>query len=77
MKEKFTVAFGAGNRRVDDLDAGSVEFLNADADPIDGDLVGRGVADDAAFADMLAAGFKLGLDQDDGLEGVRGASLGG
>ena len=34
---------------------------------MDGELVGGGVADDAAFADVLAASFKLGLDQDDGV----------
>ena len=34
--------------------------------PVDGELVGGGVADDASFADVLAAGFELGLDEEDG-----------
>ena len=39
----------------------------AACDAVDGELVGGGVADDAAFADVLAAGFELGLDEDDGV----------
>ncbi len=31
-----------------------------------GELVGGGIADDATFADMLAACFELGLDEEDG-----------
>ena len=41
-------------------------FGDAVADALDGGLAGFGVADDAAFADVVAAGFELGLDEDDG-----------
>ena len=41
-------------------------FGDAVADAFDGLLAGFGVADDAAFADVAAAGFELGLDEDDG-----------
>jgi hypothetical protein len=33
---------------------------------VDGEWVGGGVADDASFADVLADGFELGLDEEDG-----------
>jgi hypothetical protein len=35
-------------------------------DSVDGELVGGGVSDDASFAYVLAAGFELGLDEEDG-----------
>ena len=46
--------------------AGAAEFVYAVADPVDGLLAGFGVADDAAFAYVEAAGFELGFDEDDG-----------
>ena len=51
---------------VDNFDAGAVLFGGAVADAFDGLLAGFGVADDAAFADVFAASFKLRLDEDDG-----------
>ena len=63
MEEKFAIAFGAGDGGVDDVEVAATEFGGAGADAIDGQLVRGGVADDAAFADALAAGFELGLDE--------------
>ena len=60
------VAFHAVDGGVDDFDAGAVLFGYALADALDGLLAGFGVADDAAFADVAAAGFELRLDEDDG-----------
>ena len=40
--------------------------MDGGLDAVDGELVGGGVAHNATFADVLAAGFKLGLDEDDG-----------
>ena len=45
---------------------GAVLLDDAVADAVDGDLAGVGVADDSALADVLAAGFELRLDEDDG-----------
>ena len=60
------VAFHAVDGGVDDFDGGAVLFDDAVADALDGGLAGVGVADDAAFADVLAAGFELRFDEDDG-----------
>ena len=43
-----------------------LEFGDAVGDFFDGELVDFGVADDATFADVAAAGFELRLDEDDG-----------
>ena len=40
--------------------------MDGGLDAVDGELVGGGVSDDAAFAYVLAAGFELGLDEEDG-----------
>ncbi len=77
MEEELAIAFGAGDRGVDDVDVLGGEFGDTGADAVDGKLVGRGIADDAAFADAFAAGFELGLDENDGFEGSGGTSLGG
>jgi RNA polymerase sigma-70 factor, ECF subfamily len=68
VQEKFAVAFGAVDRRVDDFDGCAADFGDAGADAVNGELVRGGVADDASLADVLAAGFKLRLDEDDGFE---------
>jgi hypothetical protein len=73
MEEEFAIAFGSCDGGVDDVDAGGSDLSDAVSDAVDGELVGGWVAHDAAFADALAAGFKLGFDEDDGFE----ASLGG
>ena len=69
VEKKFTIAFSAGDGRVDDVEVCAADFLDAGADAVDGELMGGGIADDAAFADVLAAGFKLRFDEDDGFEG--------
>ena len=43
-------------------------FFDTGADAIDGELVGGGIANDSTFADVLAAGFELRLDEEDGFE---------
>jgi hypothetical protein len=77
VKEEFAIAFGAGDGGVDDIDAGAVEFFDAGADAINGELVGRGVAHDASFADAVAADFELWLDEDDSFKGMRRTLLRG
>ena len=63
MEEEFAVALGAGDGRGNDVDVGGAERVEAGADTVNGELVRGGVADDAAFADVLAAGFELGLNE--------------
>lgn len=72
MEQEFAIAFGACDGGIDNFDASTAEFLNAGADAIDGELVGCGIAHDAAFADVLAASFKLRFDEDDGFRSGRG-----
>ena len=74
MEEELAIAFGAGDGGVDDFDVGAAGLFDAGAHAVDGELMGGGIADDAAFADVLASGFELGLDEEDGFEG---APLGG
>ena len=73
------VAFHAVDGGVDDFDGGAVLLEDTVADALDGWLAGFGVADDASFADVFAAGFELGLDEDDGiaLPGVLRGAEGG
>ena len=66
MEEVFVVAFHALDGGVDDFDVGAVLLEDAATDALDGGLAGLGVADDAALADVFAAGFELRLDEDDG-----------
>ena len=66
MKEIFVVALHTLDRGVDDFDDGAVLLEDAVADPLDSSLAGTGVADDAALADVLSAGFELRLDEDHG-----------
>ena len=73
VEEEFVIAFSAGDGRVDDFEFGAADLLDAGADAIDGELMGSGVADDAAFADAFAAGFELRLDENDGFDSVAGA----
>lgn len=68
VEEEFAIAFCAGDGGFDDFDGRTVELFDAGSDAIDGELVGCGVADNAAFADVFAAGFELRLDEDDGFE---------
>jgi len=60
------IAFGAKYRAFDDADHGPVG-LSGDpgSDAIANRLVDRRIAHDTALANMLAAGFELGLDQRD------------
>ena len=60
------VAFHAVNGRVDNFDVGAVLFEDTIANALDGRLAGVWVANYASFADVLAAGFELGLDEDYG-----------
>ncbi len=65
MEEELTVAFHAENGGVDEGEGLAAEGSDGVLHAVDRELVGVGVADDAAFADMLAAGFELGLDEED------------
>jgi hypothetical protein len=83
VKKVFVVAFHALYWGVDDFDVGAVKVEDTIANALDGLLAGCGIADDAAFADVLTAGFELGLDEDDGftlpvvLRSAEGAEDGG
>jgi len=72
VEEELLVAFHASDGGGDGFDDLPVEGADAVGDAVDGELVGLGVADDAAFADVAAAGFELGLDEDDGFDERRG-----
>ena len=65
MKEIFVVALHALDGGVDDFDGGAVLFEDACGDSPDGLPAGFGIANDASLADVFAAGFELGLDEDD------------
>jgi hypothetical protein len=67
VQEVLVVAFHALNGRVDQVQIVAAEGAGGVPDAVDGELAGGGFAHDATFADMLAAGFKLRLDQDDSL----------
>lgn len=64
VKQKLLVTLCAGDGGGDDFDDLPVEVVDAVSDFFDGEFVDFGVADDAAFADIAAAGFELWLDQD-------------
>jgi hypothetical protein len=66
MEEELAVAFHTEEGRVDEIEGLAAEIADGGLDAVDGELAGGGVADNAAFADVLAAGFELGLDEDDG-----------
>jgi hypothetical protein len=66
VEEVLVVAFHAADRRVDDVDGCAALFDDAVADTLDGGLTSFGVADDAALADVEAAGFELWLDEENG-----------
>src|SRR5437879_10277727 len=66
VQEVLVIALHAVDGGVDDLERGCAEAARGLADAVDGELAGAGVADDAALADVLAPGFELGLDEDDG-----------
>lgn len=66
VEEKLAVAFHAQDGRVDESKGLAAEVADGGFYAVDGQLVGGGVSDDAAFAYVLAPGFELGLDQEDG-----------
>ncbi len=66
VEEEFAVAFHAEDGRVDEVEGLAAEVANGGFDAVDGELVGGGVAYDAAFADVLAASLELRLDEEDG-----------
>jgi len=67
VEEVLVVALHAVDGGVDDLEVGGTERQGGLMDAVDGELAGTGLTDDAAFADVLAAGFELGLDKDNGV----------
>ena len=78
VEEELLVAFHAGDGGGDDLDYLPIEGADGVGDSVDGELVGLGVADDSAFADVAATGFELGFDEDYGFsEGGGGGEDGG
>ena len=68
VEEKFAVSLGSEDWRVDDFGGFSSHFGDTGSDTIDGKLMCGGVPDDAAFADVLASGLKLRLDENNHFE---------
>jgi hypothetical protein len=70
------VALHAEDRGVDEIEIDAAMLEDRPADTLDCGLPGVGVADDAAFADVGAACFKLRLDEDDdaALPGLTGCA---
>jgi len=66
VEEEFLVALHARDGGGDGFDYLPVEGLYAVGDAVDGQLVGFGVAHDSALADVAAAGFELGFNEDYG-----------
>ena len=79
VEKELAIPFHAEDGRIDEGEGLAVEGADGVFYAMDGELVGGRVADDAALAYMLAAGFELGLDEDDGLAlpGFVGGSEGG
>ena len=61
------IAFHAANGRVDAVEVDGSEGKGGGGDAVDGELAGFFGAHDAAFSDVLAAGLKLRLDEQDKL----------
>ena len=61
------VAFHTLDGRFDDVEGGAAESVGGLRDAVDGELSCALFAHDAAFADGLATGFELGLDETDEL----------
>ena len=66
VEEELAVAFHAEDGGVNEGEGFAAEGADGVFDAMDGELVGGRVADDAALAYVLAAGFELGLDEEDG-----------
>jgi hypothetical protein len=66
VEKELAVPFHAEYGGVDEGEGLAAESADGVFDSVHGELVGGGIADDAAFADVLAAGFELGLDEEDG-----------
>ena len=67
MQEKFAVAFGPKDRRIDNFDGRFSYAGHASPDTIDGQLMASGITDNASFADVLPARFELRLYQNNDL----------
>ena len=65
VKQELLVAFGACDGGWNYLYDFPAELSGGVCDLFDGEFVDFGVADDAAFADVAAAGFELRFDEDD------------
>lgn len=68
MEEKFAVAFAAEDWGFDALDRIASQFFNSARYFFHGSLLDFGIADDSAFAHLLASRLELRLDQDNGFE---------
>jgi hypothetical protein len=64
MQQEFPVTLGAEDRRVNHLNLTAAYCLNRTGDLVDSRLLHFGIAYDAALADLLSAGFKLRLYQE-------------
>jgi hypothetical protein len=62
VEEEFAVAFGAEDGGVDYVCRDRAQGLHGGADFFYGLHLNFGIADDAAFAYVLASGFELGFD---------------
>ena len=65
VEEELAVAFHAEDGRIDEVEGLAAQLVDGGFDAVDGELVGGWVPDDTSFADVLAAGFELRLDEED------------
>src|ERR1700733_12921194 len=77
VKQEFPIPLRALNGRFDHFQVRRAEFRGTGPDPVDGQLVGYRVADDAALAYMLPSGLELRLYQQEGLQSAGAGSDGG
>jgi hypothetical protein len=67
VEEELAIPFHAEDGRVDEGEGLAAESAHRIFYAVDGQLVGGRIADDAAFANVLAAGFELRLDEENGV----------
>src|SRR5580698_7865361 len=68
VEQEFLIPFYAGDGGWNGFDYLPAERSHAIGYFVNGQLMSFRIAHDAAFADVLAAGFELRLDQDDGFQ---------
>lgn len=66
VEEELAIAFHTEDWGVDDAEDVALEGLDGCGYAVDCELMGGGIAHDSSLADVLAAGFELRLDEQNG-----------